>query len=223
MKILPKVYAKAQGEPFKVGKYKENKVEFYDLQDTKYYSRLVASGRFHMWTSDGLDYRLFIDRAYYEALSELYSDEMNEISLDYMMTVYGKKVKLRNKSFIWTLGLLVLAMAVMFTIQAIDPNASYGIFIGLAIMIVPYYIILRKERSTGDAFVREEHAKSSKQIRDLLGESHFEDLLTAQEAYIASVFATDEEEEALAEIETQDNEEDAEETLENQEDGSDNE
>ncbi len=195
MKILPKIYAQAKGEPFRVDDYRGSKVEFFPLEDTVYYSRFVANGRFHLWTSNGLDYRLFIDKSYYEALTELYSEEMNTISLDYMLKVYGFRNQKRKKTFLWTLAILVVVMGIMILVSMLWPQTlDYLAVGGIVLMLAPYFFLIKKERADIDKFIHEEHAVASELIKKEIGADNFEALLTKQEQYAEQFFADQQEE-----------------------------
>lgn len=188
-KILPKVYASATGEPFRVEKYGEAKVEFYYFDNTTEATKLLTRQRFYAWTSDGLDYRLFVEKGYYERVgADLYNNKVNDIQLDFTNFVHKTQKQMNRKYLLTSLCAFAIAVAVSIGLSFI-PNFEQAAVIGpMVALFLVIFIISHKIQGKLKTAVRAENEKASKAIRDYLGEHRFERILEEQQAYLAEYF-----------------------------------
>ncbi|VEU82989.1 hypothetical protein [Acholeplasma hippikon] len=208
MKILPREYAKAQGQPFRVEDYKGAKLEMYYLDDRSDYGKFAQRGRFSVWTSNGVDYRLFVDKGYYNAVEDLYKNEVNTIWLDFTNSIYGEHKKMSKFFMLIQLGLFVVAFAALMFLPMAFPAAGDIIF--LVVMVLMFVGIMTSsqiQQKKLKALVAKENEKASTLIKQELGEEHFKEILAKQEKYYESYFKPSVDEEVTEEIETENNEE----------------
>ncbi|CCV64939.1 conserved hypothetical protein [Alteracholeplasma palmae J233] len=194
MKLLPKIYKGITGEPFRVENYKGNKIEFHYLDETPFLARYASKGKFAVWTSNGIDYKLLIEKGYYETVEDLYSNEVNEIWLDFMTFAYGIQAKVTKKYNLFLLIAVLVALGATILLSQVINNDMIAFSIGMAILFVPMLLATRKQQKEIGTAIREENVNSTQKIKDVLGEKRFEDLLTAQQAYYDKYFAFEEEE-----------------------------
>lgn len=197
MKLLPKVYKSVTGEPFRVETYHDAKIEMYYLDETQYLSRFASKGKFAVWTSDGVDYRLLIEKGYYEAIPDLYQADINVIWLDFMNYAYQTQTKLSRKYSLFTLITFVLSLASVFLITELSGQDTVGFVVGIAILFVGLFTFSKKQQNELRTYIKTENVTATQKIKDTLGENRFEELLNEQQAYYEKYFAFDDEEEAV--------------------------
>lgn len=203
MKILPKEYAKAQGEPFRVEDYRGAKLEFFYLDDRADYGKFAQRGRFSVWTSNGVDYRLFVDKGYYEAVEDLYGNEVNTIWLDFTNNIYGAHKKMSKLFMLVQLGIFAFVFALLMILPGLLPAIADTIFlVGMVVMFIGIMVSSQIQQKKLKALVAEENQKASELIKESLGEEHFKNILEKQEKYYENYFkpAQDTETEVVEEV-----------------------
>lgn len=189
MKILPKEYAKAQGEPFRVEDYNGAKLEMYYLDDRNDYGKFAQRGRFSVWTSNGVDYRLFVDKGYYNAVGDLYRNDVNTIWLDFTNSIYGAHKKMSKLFMFIQLGVFAFVFTLLMTLPVLLPDLSQTVFvIGMAIMFIGIMVSSQIQQKKLRALVAEENQKASGLIKEALGEENFKDIMAKQEKYYEEYF-----------------------------------
>ncbi|WP_025725056.1 hypothetical protein [Acholeplasma granularum] len=192
MKMLPKDYAKAVGTPFRVEKYKEAKLEMYYLDDRSDYGKFAQRGRFSVWTSDGVDYRLFVDKGYYNAVPDLYKNEVNDIWLDFTNSIYAAQQKMSRSYMFISLIVLGVVLAASFLVQTFWEEQANNVFlISMVILFVGLFYSSSRQQKALRALVSEENQKATALIKETLGAAKFQAILDAQEAYYQEYFKTE--------------------------------
>ncbi len=189
MKMLPREYDKAQGEPFRVEEYKGAKLEMYYLDDRSDYAKFASRGRFSVWTSDGVGYRLFVDKGYYNAVSGLYRNDVNDIWLDFTNNIYGEQKRLSNRYMMVSFILLFVILGASFLIQEFFPQIGQDTFLySMVFLFIGLFFSSSMQQKKLKALVQEENAKATSLIRQAVGEENFQDILNAQEKYYQEYF-----------------------------------
>lgn len=203
MKFLANEYYKVQGEPFRVEDYRGAKLEMYYLDDRKDYGKFAQRGRFSVWTSNGTDYRLFVDKGYYNAVGDLYRNDINDIWLDYTNNIYSTHKKMQSKFMFISIGILLAVFAGMSLIQALFKEAGQTPFlIGMVVMVIGLMVPSQIQQKQLKQFVAKENAAASNLIKQALGEENFKNIMGNQEAYYQSYFQPSTDEEVEGETET---------------------
>lgn len=206
MKMLPKDYAKAVGTPFRTEKYKDAVLEMYYLNDRADFHKFAGRGRFSVWTSDGVNYRLFVEKGYYEAVTDLYENEVNDIWLDFTNSIYAAQRKMsRMYMFISMIVLLVVFAASALLQELLKDQANNVFLIAMVVLFVGLFVSSNMQQKRLRALVSDENKKATQLIKDTLGEAKFQNILDSQEKYYQAYFNTEEPAETA---------EDTEETLE---------
>lgn len=175
MKIQNNVYRSLTGEPFHVQKINGRTVEFFYMNDTPYLSQNVQKGRFHTWTSNGTDFRLIIEKGFYERFSFFYSEDINELWVNYLVSFGTKVSKLRRINFI--AGLLLAA--VIITVGYLLNQQIAGLIVAFLSIIVLNMFVSSKMNKAFD----KDNFEVQTKVREAMTEEKLEKFLVDQEAY----------------------------------------
>ena len=176
MRINPKMFfVPGEDQPFEVQEFDGRKIELFYMND---YDVILADqinkGKFAVWSSnDGFNYRLYLEKGFYETVKELYSSEINKIWVDF----WDKTEKISNK--LTKFGLFpVGAVAIIFCMLAglLGDAGTYVSFAVLAVSFIAMFMINRTIKSK----VLEANKESRSQIVAIIGENKFDKLLNAQ-------------------------------------------
>ena len=210
MKMLPKEYDKAVGEPFRVEDYRGAKLEMYYLDDRADYSKFASRGRFSVWTSNGTDYRLFVDKGYYTAVSDLYQNEINTIWLDFTNSIYAEQKRLSNKYMLISFIMLFVLLGISLAAQTWFSDAQDTVFlVSIVALFVGLFGSSSLQQKKLRALVDVENKKATDLIRAEIGEDAFQQILSNQEAYYQQYFqpAADETDAEAVDVDQLDQEE----------------
>lgn len=190
MKLNGKIYQQLTGEPFVSQVIDGKKVDFHYMNDTPYLFQYASKGRFAVWTSDGKDYRVLIEKTYYEALEDFYQENVNKIWLNFLDKV-GKVSKKFNLMF--NIPALVLYLIVSILAVYVFQDYTMQILLGMIVLVV---IVNMIQGRIVNNKVREENKNAQDEIRNLLGHDHFDTLVKAQEEHYQNYFKFDEQNQA---------------------------
>lgn len=186
MKIHNKIYRSLNTEPFHTQELDGINVEFFYMNDTPYLAQFVQKGRFYVWTSDGQNYRLLVEKGFYDKVSYFFADDINEIWLKFLQDVSKTNSKM---SKIFLMGSLAVSAVIIIASYFLEVQ-SYGIIAALFIVLIANMV----HSSKINKLVKEKNRKAQSDIRDLLTEEGFERLLKDQDEYYNEYFKFDEEE-----------------------------
>ena len=198
MKLNPKIYNQLTGEPFKTQKIDGVLVEFFYMDDTPFLYQFAGKGRFAVWTSNGINYRVLVEKTYYEALEEFYDEPINTIWVQFLDRV-GKISRKINISFIIPIIFIYLGLAILSTIFFQEHMLT--ILLVLIVMVVISNMI---QGQIVNKKVRAENQKAQEDIRKVLGEEGFSEMIEKQDVHYKNYFK----------IEDDDNQKESDQTLE---------
>ncbi|HHX76614.1 MAG TPA: hypothetical protein GX698_04470 [Acholeplasmataceae bacterium] len=194
MKMLPRDYAKAVGTPFRVEKYKDATLEMYYLNDRNDFHKFAQRGRFSVWTSDGVNYRLFVEKGYYEAVPNLYKNEVNDIWLDFTNSIYGAQRKMSRKYMMVSMIVLLVVLGASMLLQTFWAEQANNIFLAaMVVLFIGLFVSSNGQQKRLRSLVQEENKKATELIKNELGEAAFQEILDNQEKYYQKYFNTEEE------------------------------
>lgn len=194
MKMLPRDYAKAVGTPFRVEKYKDATLEMYYLNDRNDFYKFAQRGRFSVWTSDGVNYRLFVEKGYYEAVPNLYKNEVNDIWLDFTNSIYGAQRKMSRKYMMVSMIVLLVVLGASMLLQTFWAEQANNIFLAaMVVLFIGLFVSSNRQQKRLRSLVQEENKKATELIKNELGEAAFQEILDNQEKYYQKYFNTEEE------------------------------
>lgn len=184
MKINERVFEKLDGTPFETQELEKRKVELFYLDDYEdVHNEFIAQGKFAVWSSvDGVNYRLAIEKGYYETLKDLYGKKINEIWTDFWddcqkdSSNYSRRIVLPG-------AVLFILLLVIFNLTLAKKHATLnnGLTIGLGIVYLLVVIIFRKLTTNK---INQHNADALEKIKKYLGSDRFEELLDLQRKYI---------------------------------------
>ena len=185
MRLNPKVYKALVGEPFAVQEIDGKHVEFHYMDDTPYLAQYTGRGRFAVWTSDGKDYKVLIERKYYETMKPFYEQGVNEIWLGFL----GKVAALSRKINLWFLIPTMALYAILVTLFSIFWPEQMIIL--LIVMLVGVVATNTVQSRIVNKKVKEENGATQEAIKAFVGEQTFNELVSNQEAFYAAYFKSE--------------------------------
>lgn len=188
MKLNPRVFKNLNTEPFLEQDIDGQKVSFYDMNETQYLTQYAGRGKFAIWTSNGGDeYKVLIEKSYYEALEPFYSYDVNKIWLNFLTSAS----QITRKMSMWFLiPTMVIYLAVAAVATIYFPEQIIAVLLGLIVVIFGSNII--QTRLTSNR-VKEANINAQNQIRETLGNEVFDGLVQAQEDHYKAYFKFEEE------------------------------
>lgn len=190
MKLNERVFEVLNGEPVEVQNLDGHEVKIYILDDyPDVLNEFVNKGKFAVWSCvDGTNYKLAIEKGYYDELRELYSDKVNDTWLKFwdecekISSTFSKKIVLPATAVIIVIFVVLMALS-----KKMPGKLGTYLTLGLAIFYVLVILILRK-LTTNKINIANQNALAV--IKKNLGEAHFNDLLERQRNYIDAYYDT---------------------------------
>jgi len=193
MKLNYKVFKALVEEPFLTQEVNGNEVGFYYMNETPFLQQFVMRGRFYVWTSDGKNYKLLIERGYYERVSYFFEKEINAVWLNFLEEVTTVNSRMSRNYLMISMG-ISLAIIILFSIL-LPEQLTWGIIGALIITLVGNMI----HSNRVNKIVRQMNLDAQEEIREILTEDKFNQFLNDQEEYMKEYFAFDEDEEEFDE------------------------
>ncbi len=187
MKLNMKVYKNLTSSPFETQKINGKTVEFHSMNNTPFLFQYASKGRFAIWASDGVNYKVLIEDKYYEAMKDFYQQPVNEIWLGFLGKIGGINKKINMMFIIPTLFIYAI-VAILTSIFWDDQMLQ--VLLGLLVVIIFSNMIQNRIVSKK---VREENAAAQDRIRQHLGVEEFDQLIKRQEAHYQEYFKFNEE------------------------------
>lgn len=189
MKLYTKTYEALEGmEPFEVQDIKEGvKIELFYMNDTPLFNELTRKGQFAVFsTKDGKNYRLLIEKGYYEVMKELYDVETNTI-----WEQFWEDVNKCRTSYIYKILLpfLLIYLVASYAIIALTKGNFYAL-IGCVFVV---FLVTAFLNSWNKQKMQKINYEAGNKIREIKGAKHFEELSKAQELYHAKFFGYEDE------------------------------
>jgi hypothetical protein len=187
MKLNPKIYAQLTHEPFATQEINGKIVEFHYLNDTPYLFQFASKGRFAVWTSDGNNFKVLVEKRYYELLSDFYLPEVNTIWLNFLSKVGALSNKV-NKWFM--IPSLIMYVVVAGLATWLFPDFTMEILIGMIVLVIIGNIFQGRYLNQK---VAQENQNTQDEIRDYLGVERFNALVENQSIHYQEYFKFEEE------------------------------
>lgn len=195
MKINERVFERLNGEAFEVqtleigqtkkGEEKQTrKVELFFLDDyPDVLDEFTRQGKFAIWSSvDGVNYKLAIEKGYYETLKDLYGVKVNTIWTDFWDECSTISSNFTKRVVIPGTILVILALIIFYvTLKNVNPTVNN--VLSIAVGVIYLFVILVFRRITSKN-ISDANRDALDKIKSYLGEKRFEELLDAQRKYI---------------------------------------
>lgn len=199
MKLNPRIF-KTLDNPVETQDVNGRKIEIHYMNDTQYFARYAQQGQFAVWTSDGSDYKLLIERDYLKTLRPLYTSRINDVWIRF----YEKATQVRNNIFLkLILPILITALAIVIIFAAVPVLRQYQtiVLIGILVVVLASNILQSTLMKRRIESAREEAVI---EIKETLGEEQFKSLIEQQGKFYDNFFDFTEEdvvEDAVEQIE----------------------
>lgn len=201
MRINPKLFAVANDvTPIETQEFDGRKVELFYMDDFDgVKEEFINKGQFATWASeDGVNYRLFIEKGYYEAVGELYAQPVNKIWVE-----FWDKTDVISKKFTRYVMIPIMIVSILVCIGSMWMG-NVGQYVAIAILVVAFIAMLFCNSRTKKAIVKE-NISSRDLIIQHLGQERFDKLLDKQKEYMdeyyQKLYPEDEEENTEEEAE----------------------
>lgn len=180
MRINPKLFAVANDvTPIETQEFDGRKVELFYMDDFDgVKEEFINKGQFATWASeDGVNYRLFIEKGYYEAVGELYAQPVNKIWVE-----FWDKTDVISKKFTRYVMIPIMIVSILVCIGSMWMG-NVGQYVAIAILVVAFIAMLFCNSRTKKAIVKE-NISSRDLIIQHLGQERFDKLLDKQKEYM---------------------------------------
>lgn len=186
MKLNPKIYAQLTAEPFERQIVNGKNVAFHYMDETPFLYQFASRGRFAIWTSDGKDYKVLIESKYHKALNDFYTEDVNSIWLNFL----DKVSKLSRKMSMTFLIPTVIIYMIVGIIAIPLFNSIWPVIFGLIILVLFSNMV---QSRIINKRVQNENTKAQDEIRQLIGQEKFNELVEAQEEHYKEYFKFEDE------------------------------
>ena len=198
-------YVPKEATPFEVQQEGEHTIELYYMNEHEDVLReYTQRNKFAVWSSkNGKDYRLAVEKGYYEKLSDLYSAKVNSIWINFWDRC---DIIQKNFSFKFMIPSTVIVIALFLFLVNIGRifNVTLPSWVSTVITLsvpIAYIIFVMLIRRRVISKISMEQAKAIQEIKDHFGDNKFELLLKEQRTYIDEFFANQASEEKEEETE----------------------
>jgi hypothetical protein len=196
MKINQKLYMLGDAqEPIEVQEFDGRKVELFYLEDEVVKTDFINKSQFAVWSSlDGVNYRLYLEQGYYNAVPKLYSKEVNQIWLKFWDTT--EAITRKTSRFI-LIPMMIVCIGLCIASFAIQNQIASYVTIGV---LIAAFIGMLVVNSFTRKKVMQENMNSRNKIAEVLGQDEFDNILKTQkdymDAYYQAMYPDDEDFEA---------------------------
>ena len=192
MKLNQRIYDYSDEENLIEKQELENHtVEIYRLNPYEdLLTEFTNKGKFAVWSSvDGSNYKLFVEDGYYEKLKPLYQPKINQIWLNFWDGCEKVSSKFRNIVMPLALVVILIVFGTSFFID--NQTISLGVALGAA---AAYFIGVMTYKRVVNKKMGDLNSVAVGEIKKVLGEKRFANLLDDQRSYIDEYFKYDDDE-----------------------------
>lgn len=189
MRINPKMYyAPEETTPVETQEFDNRKIELYYMNDyDAVLNEYIAKGQFAAWSSvDGVNYRLFIEKGYYEKVGELYSQKINKIWVDFWDITDKISKNYSRKVLLPIGGVAILACIGSFFLNNVG-DGRVGNYIAIGVLLAALIAMVFT-----NGRIKKKIMKANVDSRELivkeLGQEKFDALLDEQKAYMDAYY-----------------------------------
>ena len=209
MKVNARIFNSITTDPFDIQDIDGHHVELFYLND---YDGLLAEntakGRFAVWSSaDGDNYRLLVEKGYYETVTQLYEKPVNKIWLEFWEDCEKVSKKMYRFFLIPATVLAIGGFSLTVLFMKDEVYAMARNIVSAAILVLFIIVMLLFKRISSNE-INKANAVSVEKIKKTIGAETFEDLLKDQRDYMDEYFrlANGEDESAVVSDELEDSE-----------------
>lgn len=112
MKLKPNIFNQLNQEPFEKQDIDGTQVELHYMEDASILKQYADKGTFALWTSDGKNYKILIEKTYHEVMKNYYQADVNKIWLQF----FNRAEEIRKKSLYYFFIPIIALYAVFITV-----------------------------------------------------------------------------------------------------------
>lgn len=213
MKYNEKFFYQSTTEPFETQEMSNGaKIEMHYMDEEPFYMENINKSRFLAWSSaDGKNYKVFVDKGLYEETTELYTKDVNEIWMNFLIKID----QMRKKYMLYVLLPVMILMITGFVLLSIFlPNQAWILIVAVIVLLISSLF--------ASAFLSRkmqiENINAAARVREHIGVDKFKEIVDRQDKYMEKYYddlqkkyeeedRLAEEAEKLDEIEEEENEE----------------
>lgn len=178
MKINKKEFDALTREPDMIQDFDDKKISIFFMtpDEQEVYS---ISERYAIWTSDGKEYRLLVNKDYYDYgdIKEFYAAEVNKRWLGYI----ERMTKLQRRT-LFTVMLPVMAVYIAIAIVTLIFLQDYAIYILIGLIVVIFGVNYFQNKMVRGNMEKENDA-TQLEIQEILGEDLYDKIAQDQIEY----------------------------------------
>lgn len=186
-------YVPVPSTPIETQNVNGHSVEIYYMNDYKdVLEEFTKQGKFAVWSSkDGKNYRLAVEKDYYEKLNELYTVDVNKEWLGFwdkcetMQKSFSHKIVIPITIVVIILFLFITNWNNIFKNAQMSDTANMIFMFGIPVIYLIGMLFVRKTIINN---ITKEQQNALQKIKEFFGESKYEKLLKEQRTYIDDYF-----------------------------------
>lgn len=183
MKYNEKQFYQSVTEPFEVQEMEDgSKVSLHYMNDEPFFMDNINKGSFSVWScGDAKNYKIFIEKGDYEVTKDLFTQDINQIWLNFLNKI--DKMKRKYVLFIM-LPLVLVILAGLILLSILFPNKAWILVVALVVVIVfslvPSALLSRK--------MQIENVKAAAEVREKVGVEKFKQIVEDQDKYMEKFY-----------------------------------
>ena len=183
MKYNEKQFYQSVTEPFEVQEMEDgSKVSLHYMNDEPFFMDNINKGSFSVWScGDAKNYKIFIEKGDYEVTKDLFTQDINQIWLNFLNKI--DKMKKKYVLFIM-LPLVLVILAGLILLSILFPNKAWILVVALVVVIVfslvPSALLSRK--------MQIENVKAAAEVREKVGVEKFKQIVEDQDKYMEKFY-----------------------------------
>ena len=183
MKYNEKQFYQSKTEAFETQEMSNGaKIELHYMDEEPFYMENINKSRFSAWSSaDGKNYKLFVDKGLYEITSDLYTQDVNEIWMDFWATI--DKMRKRYIFFIM-LPMLAIFLTGFILLSIFLPNQIWILLVALLVVLIASLFA----SSMLSRKMQIENINAATKVRDKVGVEKFKAIIDEQDKYIEKYY-----------------------------------
>lgn len=152
------------------------------MNDEPFFMDNINKGSFSVWScGDAKNYKIFIEKGDYEVTKDLFTQDINQIWLNFLNKI--DKMKRKYVLFIM-LPLVLVILAGLILLSILFPNKAWILVVALVVVIVfslvPSALLSRK--------MQIENVKAAAEVREKVGVEKFKQIVEDQDKYMEKFY-----------------------------------
>jgi len=183
MKYNEKFFYQSTTEPFETQEMSNGaKIEMHYMDEEPFYMENINKSRFLAWSSaDGKNYKVFVDKGLYQETTELYTKDVNEIWMNFLI-----KIDQMRKKYIFyvMLPMLLLFITGFVLLSIFLPNQVWVLIVALVVVLLGSLFA----SSFLSRKMQIENINAAARVREHIGVDKFKEIVDRQDKYMEKYY-----------------------------------